>query len=75
MTLQHHFVVVVENGEAYIESDVANSMFWDGTVWNTDTQEWEANYENEAEDTKAYELLRNALANVEWADIREMTNQ
>jgi hypothetical protein len=66
MALQYHFVVVVENGEAYIESDVANSMFWDGTVWNTETEKWEPNYEHEAEDTKAYELLRKVLMNAEW---------
>jgi hypothetical protein len=72
MAIQHHFVVVVEDGNVYIDNDTLNSMFWDGSVYNTETETWEPNYEHEAEDTKAYELLRNALANVEWADLKEM---
>ncbi len=64
MALEYHFVVAIVNGKAYIENDVTNSMFWDGTVWNTETEKWEPNYEHEVEDTKAYELLANKLSKV-----------
>jgi hypothetical protein len=64
MSLQHHFVVVVEDGKLWIDDDTLNSMFWDGSVYDTDAENWETNYEHSADNEKAHELLTNKLNKV-----------
>lgn len=61
MALQHHFVVVVENGEAIIDYDTTIDRFYNGTVWNEETQDWEEAYDWADEYTKAQELVQDLL--------------
>jgi hypothetical protein len=68
MALQHHFIVVVENGVAYIDHDVSIN-FDEGRVYDTETDSWTDAYEHYLEYEKANELLQNALATVEWANL------
>jgi hypothetical protein len=61
MALQHHFVVIVEDGKMSIDDDTANHYFWGGTVYNPEKEEWEANYEHATENETARELLWDKL--------------
>jgi len=61
MALQHHFVVVIEDGKVWIDDDTLNAMFWDGSVYDTDTDLWEANYDHARENETARELLWDKL--------------
>jgi hypothetical protein len=57
MSLQHHFVVVVEDGKLWIDHDTTNYKFEQGSVWNTEIEYWEADYEHTRETERATELL------------------
>ena len=61
MALQHHFVVVVEDGKMFIDYDTTDHKFYEGSVWNTEIEGWEANYEHAQEYTKAQEALWDKL--------------
>jgi hypothetical protein len=61
MTLQHHFVVVVEDGRAYVDTDTTDHKFYEGSVWNEAIKDWEANYEHAGESEQALELLQDLL--------------
>ena len=61
MAIQHHFVVVIEDGKAWIDDDTTDHKFYDGSVWNDDINDWEANYEHATESETARELLWNKL--------------
>jgi hypothetical protein len=60
MALQHHFVVVVEDGEMFIDHDVSIN-FDDGRVYDTETDQWTDAYEYYEEYEKANELLQDQL--------------
>lgn len=49
MSKQVHFVIVVDlgTGEKFIDDDTLTARFDDGSTWDTDTQEW---IEEEEED-------------------------
>jgi hypothetical protein len=57
MSLQHHFVVVVEYGKLHIDEDTLNAKFWDGSVYDRNTTKWQPNYEHANENERARELL------------------
>ncbi len=61
MALQHHFVVVIENGKAWIDDDTTDHNFYGGSVWNEAINDWEANYDHATENETARELLWNKL--------------
>ncbi len=61
MTLQHHFVVVIEDGKAWIDNDTTDHKFYEGSVWNEAINDWEANYEHAGESEQALELLQDLL--------------
>jgi L-rhamnose isomerase len=61
MALQHHFVVVVEDGKLFIDDDTTDHKFYDGSVWNTEIQDWEANYDHATQNETARELLWDKL--------------
>jgi L-rhamnose isomerase len=61
MAIQHHFVVVVEDGKLWIDDDTTDHKFYEGSVWNTEIEDWEANYEYAQEYLKAQEALWNRL--------------
>ena len=61
MTLQHHFVVVIEDGKAYVDTDTTDHKFYEGSVWNEALNDWEANYEHADESEQALELLQDLL--------------
>ena len=62
MTIQHHFVVVVQDGKMSIDDDTLNAMFWDGSVYDTETDLWEPNYDDHAtQNEKAREILWDRL--------------
>ena len=64
MSLQHHFVVVVEDGKLWIDQETTDHKFYEGSVWNEDINDWETNYEHSAANEKAHELLTNKLNKV-----------
>jgi hypothetical protein len=57
MGLQHHFVVVVEDGKMFIDDDTTDHKFYDGSVWNSEIHDWEPNYDHAKENETARELL------------------
>lgn len=57
MALQHHFVVVIEDGKISIDDDTTDDKFYYGSIWNTELNDWEANYEHATENETARELL------------------
>jgi hypothetical protein len=61
MALQHHFVVVVEDGKLWIDTDTTDHKFYEGSVWNDELNDWEPNYEHHTENEKAHELLWDKL--------------
>jgi hypothetical protein len=61
MALQHHFVVIVEDGKMSIDDDTTDHKFYDGSVWNTEIFDWEPNYDYGTENETARELLWNAI--------------
>ena len=60
MALQHHFVVVVEDGKMFIDHDVSIN-FDNGRVYDTELDNWTDAYEYYEEYEKANELLQNLL--------------
>lgn len=60
MTLQHHFVVVVDDGKFFIDHEVSIN-FDAGSVWDTETETWEDSYDHPSEYEEASELLWNKL--------------
>ena len=61
MAIQHHFVVVVEDGKMFIDTDTTDDKFYNGAVWNPDTNEWEEHYDHAQEYIKAQEALWDKL--------------
>ena len=60
MALQHHFVVVVEDGKMFIDHDVSIN-FDEGRVYDTELDNWIDAYEYYEEYEKANELLQDLL--------------
>jgi hypothetical protein len=60
MALQHHFVVVVEDGKMFIDTDVSIN-FDSGSIWDTEQETWENSYDHYEEYEKANELLQDLL--------------
>jgi hypothetical protein len=60
MALQHHFVVVVEDGKMFIDHDVSIN-FDEGRVYDTELDQWVDAYEHYEEYEKANELLQDRL--------------
>jgi hypothetical protein len=61
MSLQHHFVVVVEDGKLTIETDITYDRFDNASIWNTEIETWESDYDHSRESEKAMELLWDRL--------------
>ena len=61
MALQHHFVVVVEDGRLWIDQDTTDNKFFYGSVWDTEIEDWKTNYEEHESNEKAQELLWDRL--------------
>jgi hypothetical protein len=61
MTLQHHFVVFIEDGKAFIDYDSTGDRFYAGEVWNTEIENWEDKNEHPEEYEKAHDLIENLL--------------
>jgi hypothetical protein len=61
MALQHHFVVVVEDGKMSIDYETTDHKFYEGAVWNSESNEWDNHYDHAQEYTKAQELLWDKL--------------
>jgi hypothetical protein len=61
MPLQHHFVVVVEDGKLWIDHETTDNKFFYGSVWDTEIDDWTTNYEQSRENEKAMELLWDRL--------------
>jgi hypothetical protein len=61
MALQHHFVVVVEDGKISIDLDTTDAAFYDGSIHNNETGEWEINYDHARANELAHEILWNKL--------------
>jgi len=61
MPLQHHFVVIVEDGKLRIDHDTTNHKFFLGSVWDTEIEDWKTNYEESVENERAVELLWDRL--------------
>lgn len=61
MALQHHFVVVVEDGKMFIDTDSTDHYFYDGAVWNDEAKAFELHYDHAQEYLKAQEALWNKL--------------
>jgi hypothetical protein len=60
MALQHHFIVVVEDGKMFI--DYETSINFDaGSIWDPETETWGNSYDHPSEDEEASQLLRNKL--------------
>jgi hypothetical protein len=57
MALQHHFVVVVEDGKLWIDHDTTDHKFFLGSVWDTEIEDWKTNYEESVENEEAMKLL------------------
>jgi hypothetical protein len=60
MALQHHFVVVVEDGKMFIDTEVSIN-FDSGSIWDTEQETWENSYDHYEEYEKANELLQDLL--------------
>ena len=63
MARKVHYVIVVdlETGEIEIDNDTAIARFDEELLYDTDTNEWREETEDEA--NEAYTILRNALDN------------
>jgi hypothetical protein len=61
MPLQHHFIVIVEDGKIFIDHETTDHKFYEKSVWDTDTETWEDPYDNHEENEKAQELLWNKI--------------
>lgn len=67
MALEHHFVVMVKDGVIGIDYDSTDHYFYNGSIYNTETEEWETVYENPAEYEAANEFLQNTIM-ATWKD-------
>jgi hypothetical protein len=61
MALQHHFVVVVENGRLYADLSSTDARFIDGSIWDTTKRDWIDQNENLELDDEAFEILATAI--------------
>lgn len=61
MALQHHFVVVVENGKLSIDLESTDHKFYEGSIWDTTAQDWIDQNENLELDDEAFEILATAI--------------
>jgi hypothetical protein len=59
MALQHHFVVVIEDGKAYIDYETTDHKFYEGDVWDTNSEMWIGRNDDEA--SEDYEKAEMAL--------------
>ena len=62
MSLQHHFVVFIEDGKAYIDYDSTGDRFHDGEIWNTQLEIWEDKSEHPEKYETAHDLIEQLLA-------------
>jgi hypothetical protein len=60
MTLQHHFIVVIEEGKAVIDHEVSIN-YDEGRIYNTELDTWSDAYEHYQEYEQANELLQDLL--------------
>ena len=60
MALQHHFIVVVEDGKMFIDHETSIN-FDGGSVWDTETETWESPYDHYRDNETAMELLWDKL--------------
>jgi hypothetical protein len=60
MTLQHHFIVVIEEGKAVIDHEVSINCD-EGRIYNTELDIWSDAYEHYQEYEQANELLQDLL--------------
>jgi hypothetical protein len=61
MAIQHHFVVVIEDGVATIDHETTSHKFYEGAVWNSDSDSWEDHYDHHKGYEAAMELLWDKL--------------
>ena len=61
MAIQHHFVVVIEDGVATIDHETTSHKFYEGAVWNSDSDSWEDHYDHASDYEAAMELLWDKL--------------
>jgi hypothetical protein len=61
MAIQHHFVVVIEDGVATIDHETTSHKFYEGAVWNPDSDNWEDHYDHASDYEAAMEQLTNLL--------------
>jgi hypothetical protein len=61
MAAQYHFVVVVEEGKIFIDTDTTQDRFFSGAVWNPDSDNWEDAFDHAREYEAAQELLQDQL--------------
>jgi hypothetical protein len=60
MALQHHFIVVVEDGKMFIDHETSIN-FDGGSIWDTETETWQDIYDHYRDNETAMELLQNKL--------------
>jgi hypothetical protein len=60
MSLQHHFIVVIEDGKMFIDHDVSIN-FDEGRIYDTALDTWTDAYTHCEEYEKANEVLANLL--------------
>lgn len=61
MSLQHHFIVFIEDGKVFIDYDSTQDRFYGGQIWNDKVQDWEDATEHYEEYETAQELLQDLL--------------
>jgi hypothetical protein len=61
MALQHHFVVIVEDGKIYLDTEATDRELKGWSIWNTDINEWQETSDHAIENEKAQELLWDKL--------------
>jgi hypothetical protein len=60
MALQHHFVVVVQDGKFFIDHEVSVN-YGEGRVYDTENDSWTDAYEHYKDYETANELLQDQL--------------
>jgi hypothetical protein len=63
MTKEHHYVIVYREGTGWdIDIDTEESAFPDGTIYNTETKDWEYGYLGEGEYNKDEQAITEQLS-------------
>jgi hypothetical protein len=60
MALQHHFIVVIENGKAFIDHEVSIN-YDEGKIYDTELDTWVDPYDQYEQYEQANELLQDLL--------------